>query len=267
MLSRRRDFLAGTAGVAVMAGLPAMAQAKPRVTVISQWCAGSDGAAITALGKRFEEEGGVWQHNPVPGFTTEMMNKLRAADHRRRSAGRLAAQGAGDRRLVEDRADRRSRRAGCSRRLRKAGRRRNWRAAQAGGPLDRAADAGLSHQHAVPVAAGDGQGRRTKPPATWAEFNELADEDEGRRHHPGRQRRHPMGRRHEVGDRAGRHQPRRLSRARSCSSTPKALKGPEVLAAFAQTRKIADWMDPDTAASTTARATCPSSSRATWACC
>ena len=27
----------------------------------------------------FEERGGVWQHNPpVPGFTTEMMNKLRA---------------------------------------------------------------------------------------------------------------------------------------------------------------------------------------------
>ena len=56
----------------------ARAQAKPRVTFISQWSAGSDGAAITGLGKRLEEEGGIWQHSPVPGFTTEMMNKLRA---------------------------------------------------------------------------------------------------------------------------------------------------------------------------------------------
>jgi len=52
--------------------------AKPKVTVISQWSAGSDGAAISALGKVFEQEGGLWQHSPVPGFTTEMMNKLRA---------------------------------------------------------------------------------------------------------------------------------------------------------------------------------------------
>jgi glucose/mannose transport system substrate-binding protein len=51
---------------------------KPRLTAISQWSAGSDGAAITALGKLFEQNGGIWQHNPVPGFTTDMMNKLRA---------------------------------------------------------------------------------------------------------------------------------------------------------------------------------------------
>ena len=57
---------------------PAAAQAKPKVTVISQWSSGSDGAAITALGKEFESEGGIWEHNPVPGFTDDMMNKLRA---------------------------------------------------------------------------------------------------------------------------------------------------------------------------------------------
>ncbi len=51
---------------------------KPRVTVITQWSAGSDGAAITALGEVFTKAGGDWQHNPVPGFTTDMMNKLRA---------------------------------------------------------------------------------------------------------------------------------------------------------------------------------------------
>src|SRR5580692_8140043 len=75
----RRHLLAGSAATLAM---PALVRAqgadKPRITAISQWSAGSDGAAITALGKLFEEHGGIWQHNPVPGFTTEMMNKLRA---------------------------------------------------------------------------------------------------------------------------------------------------------------------------------------------
>src|SRR5882724_13007204 len=77
MAINRRTFLAG--GTALL-GVPTVtqAQAKPRVTFISQWSAGSDGAAISGLGKRLEDEGGVWQHSPVPGFTTEMMNKLRA---------------------------------------------------------------------------------------------------------------------------------------------------------------------------------------------
>jgi len=74
----RRMLLAGSAAV-LAAPRVALAQGeKPKVTVISQWSAGSDGLAITTLGKRFEQEGGVWEHNPVPGFTTEMMNKLRA---------------------------------------------------------------------------------------------------------------------------------------------------------------------------------------------
>jgi glucose/mannose transport system substrate-binding protein len=79
MTITRRRLLAGSAAALA---LPAFARAqsavKPRLTVISQWSAGSDGAAITALGKKFEEKGGIWQHSPVPGFTTEMMNKLRA---------------------------------------------------------------------------------------------------------------------------------------------------------------------------------------------
>jgi glucose/mannose transport system substrate-binding protein len=79
IITTRRRMLAGSA---IAIALPAFAGAqnavKPRLTVISQWSAGSDGAAITALGKKFEERGGIWQHSPVPGFTTEMMNKLRA---------------------------------------------------------------------------------------------------------------------------------------------------------------------------------------------
>ena len=72
----RRSLLTASA----LFAMPAFARAdvKPKVTVISQWSAGSDGAAITALGKLFEQNGGEWIHNPVPGFTTDMMNKLRA---------------------------------------------------------------------------------------------------------------------------------------------------------------------------------------------
>src|SRR4029450_1521082 len=74
----RRAMLAGTAGLIAVPRHSRAQAMKPRLTVISQWSAGSDGAAITALGKKFEEKGGMWQHSPVPGFTTEMMNKLRA---------------------------------------------------------------------------------------------------------------------------------------------------------------------------------------------
>ena len=80
MLSRRA-LLASSAALALPAA-QAFAQSqpgvKPKITVISQWSAGSDGAAITALGKLYEQKGGDWTHNPVPGFTTDMMNKLRA---------------------------------------------------------------------------------------------------------------------------------------------------------------------------------------------
>ncbi len=75
---RRRTMLAGSAALLAAPHVVRAQAAKPKVTVISQWSTGSDGAAITALGKRFEAEGGVWEHNPVPGFTTDMMNKLRA---------------------------------------------------------------------------------------------------------------------------------------------------------------------------------------------
>ena len=73
---RRRSLLA--AGAALALPGQASAQIRPKVTVISQWSAGSDGAAITAFGRLYEQNGGEWQHNPVPGFTTDMMNKLRA---------------------------------------------------------------------------------------------------------------------------------------------------------------------------------------------
>src|SRR5439155_1242297 len=78
MITRRRLLAGSAAALALPAFARAQSGAKPRITAISQWSAGSDGAAISALGKLFEDRGGVWQHNPVPGFTTDMMNKLRA---------------------------------------------------------------------------------------------------------------------------------------------------------------------------------------------
>ena len=52
--------------------------AEPRLTVISQWSAGAEGAAMDAFGNLVRKDGVTWQHSPVPGFTTDMMNKLRA---------------------------------------------------------------------------------------------------------------------------------------------------------------------------------------------
>jgi glucose/mannose transport system substrate-binding protein len=72
----RRALLAGAAST-LLPGCAFSAE-RPKITVISQWSAGSDGAAMASLGKLFDEAGGDWTHNPVPGFTTAMMNKLRA---------------------------------------------------------------------------------------------------------------------------------------------------------------------------------------------
>src|SRR3981189_3623111 len=75
----RRRLLAGSAAaLALPAFARAQSAAKPRITAISQWSAGSDGAAISALGKLFEERGGVLYHYLDLVLHTAMMNKLRA---------------------------------------------------------------------------------------------------------------------------------------------------------------------------------------------
>lgn len=53
-------------------------RAQPRITVISQWSAGAEGDAMNAFGALVTKGGAKWEHSPVSGFTTEMMNKLRA---------------------------------------------------------------------------------------------------------------------------------------------------------------------------------------------
>ena len=58
--------------------LAGVAQADPRLTIVSQWSAGAEGAAMNAFGELVTQAGVKWEHNPVSGFTTDMMNKLRA---------------------------------------------------------------------------------------------------------------------------------------------------------------------------------------------
>lgn len=77
IISRRGLLTASVAALAAPATLRAQG-VKPKVTVISQWSAGPSGEAMKVLGQEFEKEGGIWEHNPVPGFTTDMMNRLRA---------------------------------------------------------------------------------------------------------------------------------------------------------------------------------------------
>jgi glucose/mannose transport system substrate-binding protein len=61
-----------------LALLSARVIAEPRITVISQWSAGAEGDAMNAFGDLVTKAGATWQHSPVSGFTTDMMNKLRA---------------------------------------------------------------------------------------------------------------------------------------------------------------------------------------------
>jgi glucose/mannose transport system substrate-binding protein len=49
----RRRLLAGSAATLALPAIARAQAAKPRITAISQWSAGSDGAAISALGKLY----------------------------------------------------------------------------------------------------------------------------------------------------------------------------------------------------------------------
>ncbi|MET4800612.1 ABC transporter substrate-binding protein [Bradyrhizobium sp. LB11.1] len=245
----RRRLLAGSAAALA---LPAFARAqgavKPRLTAISQWSAGSDGAAITALGKKFEEKGGIWQHSPVPGFTTEMMNKLRAQI----IAGDPPA---------------------CSQL--KGPEIAAWSkiaptvdldAVVAAAGYEKVVAPDLAKLHkpggkwiALPLQIystnmqflskrGMDKAKADKIPVTWADFNALAEKMKSAG------MTYPLangGTRPDDGQKfeaslAG------ISptayRAAMMNLDKKALEGPEIKAAFAQTRKIADWCDPNVGA-------------------
>jgi glucose/mannose transport system substrate-binding protein len=246
MIVQRRKVLAGAAAMAALPGT-ARSQVKPRVTFISQWAAGSDGAAITGLGKRLEDEGGIWQHSPVPGFTTEMMNKLRAdiiagnpPAASQLKGPEIAAwckiaptvnldpvvEAAGYEKLIPAELVGLHKPQG------------HWIAL----PMQvyRINTLFISKPAMAKVGA-------TKPPATWAEFNELATAMKAAGITPVSNGgiRWDDGMKLEIalaGISAD------VYRASLMQLDPKALKSAEMIQAFAQLRKIANWMDPTTAA-------------------
>lgn len=241
----RRALLAASAG---LLAAPASAQTvKPRLTAISQWSAGSDGAAITALGKKFEEHGGIWQHSPVPGFTTEMMNKLRAQI--------LAGDPPACSQLKGPEIAAWSKIAPTV----------NLDAIVAAAGYEKvvAPDLARIHKPGGKWAAMPLQIYRTntlfvskramdrvkadKLPTTWAEFNTLAEKMKA------------AGMAYPLANGGSRPDDGQKFEASLAGISPtayraaimnldeKALKGPEMHAAFVQLRKLADWMDPNTA--------------------
>lgn len=249
IITTRRRLLAGSAAALA---LPAFARAqsavKPRLTVISQWSAGSDGAAITALGKKFEEKGGTWQHSPVPGFTTEMMNKLRAqiiaGDPPACSQLKGPEIAAWSKIAPTVNLDALVAAAGYEKvvapdlaRLHKPG--GKWISL----PLQiYSTNMLFLSKRAMDKAKAD------KIPVTWADFNELAEKmkaggvtypianggtrpDDGQKFEASLAGISPAA-----------------YRAAIMNLDKKALEGPEIKAAFAQARKISDWMDPNVGA-------------------
>jgi glucose/mannose transport system substrate-binding protein len=73
MLASRIGTIVAAAALAATS-----ASAEPRVSVMSQWSAGAEGAALNAFGELVTKAGAKWENNSVSGFTTDMMNKLRA---------------------------------------------------------------------------------------------------------------------------------------------------------------------------------------------
>ena len=243
----RRSMLAGAAGLLSSPQFARAQGAKPRLTLISQWSAGSDGAAITALGKKFEEKGGTWQHSPVPGFTTEMMNKLRAqimaGDPPACSQLKGPEIAAWSKIAATTDLDALVAAAGYEKvvapdlaRLHKPG--GKWISL----PLQiYSTNMLFLSKRAMDKAKAD------KIPVTWADFNALAE------------RMKAGGVAYPIGNGWTRPDDGQKFEAALAGVSPsayraaimnldeKALKGPEIKAAFEQLRKIADWMDPNTA--------------------
>ena len=244
----RRSMLAAVSAAAALPGAARAQAVKPRLTAISQWSAGSDGAAITALGKKFEERGGVWQHSPVPGFTTEMMNKLRAqimaGDPPACSQLKGPEISAWSKIAPTLNLDAIVAAAGYEKvvapdlaKLHKPG--GKWAAL----PLQiYSTNMLFLSKRAMDMAKTD------KIPVTWADFNALAEKMKA------------AGVTHPLGNGGTRPDDGQKFEAALAGISPtiyraaimnlddKALKAPEMRAAFAQVRKIADWMDPNTAA-------------------
>jgi glucose/mannose transport system substrate-binding protein len=242
----RRAMLTGGAVTIAARRVGAQPAGKPRITVISQWSSGSSGAAMVALGKEFDRRGGVWEHNPVPGFTTEMMNKLRAqiiaGDPPAASQLKgpeiaawskiapvvdldAAVRAAGYEAVVPAELTRLSKPAG------------HWVAL----PIQayRINTLFISKKAADQVGV-------TKLPATWAEFNAIAEKMKRAGITPIANGgiKWDDGMKWEIGLCGISLEAYRKA---LMELDDKALNGPEVLAAFRQCRKLAEWSDPGTA--------------------
>ncbi len=245
----RRGLVGGSAALLAASGPGrawAAAEIKPRLTAISQWAAGSDGAAITALGKVFEEHGGIWQHNPVPGFTTEMMNKLRAeilAGNPPAVSQLKGPEIAAWSKIYPT--------VNIAPWVQEAGYEAKVPAELAGTCKP------AGHWIALPLqiyrintlfmsAKGMQRARVSAPPKTWSEFNAVAEKMKAAGMTPIANGgiRWDDGMKFEIAL-AG-ISPEMYRRAIMQLDT-KALHGQEVLAAFVQLRKIASWMNPNIA--------------------
>ena len=245
-LSRRTLMTATGAALAAPNALRAE-NVKPRLTAISQWSTGSDGAAISALGKLFEQNGGLWQHSPVPGFTTEMMNKLRAQimSGDPPAASQLKGPEIAAWSKIAPTVD------------------LDAIVAEAGydkvvAPELAALHKPFGHWIALPLQlyrintlfvskkAMDKVGA-TALPATWAEFNALATKMKAAGIIPLANGgiRYDDGMKWEI---ALNGISPAIYRKAIMELDTDALNGPEVLGAFEQTRKLADWMNPSIAA-------------------
>ena len=70
--------LRSLAGAALISCIGFAAMAQPRTNLLSQWADGSDAAAIAKLGDMFTAAGGVWQQTSIAGHTANTLAKLRA---------------------------------------------------------------------------------------------------------------------------------------------------------------------------------------------
>lgn len=81
MKDRMKLLLMGAALIA--ASIPAHAEDKPKVEVMTSWTSGSEAAALNVIKQEFEKRGGVWKDSSIAGFgaaDAAFQNRLVAGD-------------------------------------------------------------------------------------------------------------------------------------------------------------------------------------------
>ena len=197
----------------------------------------------------FEEKGGVWQHNPVPGFTTEMMNKLRAQIMAGDPPAISQLKGPEIAAWSKIAPDRRPRARWCRPRAMptrsRAGPGKICTSRPATGSRCRCRSIGINTLFMS--TKGMDKAKASKPPATWAEFNEVAEKMKAAGMTPVANggNRPDDGQKFEIAL-AGISPD--IYRRALMKLEPDALNSKEVLAAFEQLRKFSSYMNPNIAA-------------------